>query len=142
MREILFRGKRKDNSEWVCGNLVELGKESFSDEKRFGICDKAVIVGNGGGVLYNLKIIEVDSETVGQYTGLTDKNSGKIFEGDIVLITGEDEIGKVEWREDDAAFVVACGWLEKSFLKDLWGYDVEVIGNIYDNPEFLKGEGE
>ena len=79
MKTILFKGKRKDNGEWIEGHLVKLGRESFSDPERYGICNKAVPLG-GSGVCYNLKIDEVIPETVGQFTGLTDMNGKKIFE--------------------------------------------------------------
>ena len=55
MREILFRSKQKYNGEWVEGYLAKLGKESFSDPERYGICNKAIPLG-GSGVCYNLKI--------------------------------------------------------------------------------------
>ena len=85
MRKILFRGRRKYNGKWMEGYLVELGKESFSDNERYGICNKAIPL-FGSGVCYNLKIDEVIQETIGQYTGLTDKNGKKIFENGYIII--------------------------------------------------------
>ena len=133
MREILFRGKRVDNGEWVEGYLVKLGRESFSDHERYGICKKAIPIG-GSGVCYNIKIDEVIPETVGQYTGLCDKNGNKIFEGDIVKVCGMN-IDMVEFS--CGCFVLkrqvyGCEFTHQCF------YTIEVIGNIHDNPELLE----
>lgn len=132
MREILFRGKSKDNDVWVEGYYCgKVNKTIFSPAE-----DSAQIVDK------DLYWHEVIPETVGQYTGLKDRKGTDIFEGDIVNIIRADRNGKVEWRENDAAFEVVGDCLEASFLENLLGYDVEVIGNIYDNPELLKGEGK
>ena len=129
MREILFRGKRVYNSEWVEGYLVKLGRESFSYPERYGICNKAIPLG-GSGVFYNLKIDEVIPETVGQYTGLTDKNGKKIFEGDVVVFCGIK--GTVVWKGHKF-------YVESNLLWDFSDDCIEVIGNIHDNPKLLKG---
>lgn len=138
----LFRGKRKDNGEWIYGYLVKLGRESFSDPERYGICNKAIPLG-GSGVCYNLKIDEVIPETVGQFTGLTDKKGKRIFEGDI-LDCG-DRVVFVKWHS-------YCGTWDSMFIKysgercsngitpSEWKHRAVIIGNIHDNPEFLKGE--
>lgn len=132
MREILFRGKSKDNDVWVEGYYCgKVNKTIFSPAE-----DSAQIVDK------DLYWHEVIPETVGQYTGLKDRKGTDIFEGDIVNIIRAEENGKVEWRENDAAFEVVGDCLEASFLENLYGRDVEVIGNIHDNPELLKGEGE
>ena len=143
MREILFRGKQTINGEWVEGYIVKLGRESFSDPERYGICNKAIPLG-GSGVCYNLKIDEVIPETVGQYTGLIDKNGKKIFEGDILSFS--DRLVYVNWHD-------YCGCWDCSYIKAIkgkatlhedrspnkWRYNAVVIGNIHDNPELLKG---
>lgn len=145
MREILFRGKRTDNGEWIEGYLVKIGRESFSDHERYGICNKAIPLG-GSGVCYNLKIDEVIPETVGQYTGLTDKNGKKIFEGDIIFckkpIEGNHidyciEFGFVEMKYGAFGLHRKQGFYRpfKDWLED---YEYEVIGNIHDNPEFME----
>ncbi len=80
----------------------------------------------------------VDKDTVGQYIGVDDKNGKEIYEKDIVLIDGEDEYFVVEWDSDTARFVMNSETLTVDF-DNYWGYQVEVIGNIFDNPELLKG---
>ena len=131
-REILFRGKRTYNGKWVEGSLVVTSQcnayiISTVEDKR-----KAT-------VLVNQCSLNVDPETVGQYTGLTDKNGRKIFEGDIVRYG--DTIHKVvfEQRNDTAYFGLVYSEVETmpfGHYQDLT--QIEVIGNIHDNPEILK----
>ena len=129
MREILFRGKFHD--KWVEGSLLydeENNKafiaEHFEDEAAY--------------------LREVIPKTVGQYTGLTDKNGKKIFEGDIVdcWSEGVNAQGTVQQRRD-GLWIIYPAW-QKHIM---WGLcpneyshtAVEVIGNIHDNPELIKG---
>ena len=131
MREILFRGKRTDNGEWIEGSLW-----NYVGEMK--ILSSTNVVG-----------YDVIPETVGQYTGLTDKNGTKIFEGDILGTDITRPYLIVEYR--DASFMFNCNdggedyydimlpILKEAHTKYEYG---EVIGNIYDNPELLKGEQE
>ena len=139
MREILFRGKHIDNGEWVEGKGVDL---NFSDafilvgwrDESVGACE--------------LDEVEVDRKSVGEYTGLTDKNGKRIFEGDIVKReftlwhgetkkTRETQIGVVVYSNRECGFQVE----KKCNLRKPWDGDtIEVIGNIHDNPEMLEGE--
>lgn len=125
MREILFRAKRVDNGEWVEGDFVS---------------NKYILQGyrveRGFVVPYNT--FEVIPETVGQYTGLTDKNGKKIFEGDIVRWTTSTYYPIVIVEFFDGAFVIKN---RGNHIKaPLYHYCrlVEVIGNIHDNPELLE----
>ena len=137
MREILFRGKGTHGhktGKWVYGNYAK----DFWGKDRGGFS----ILPFGGGCY------EVDPETIGQFTGLTDKNGTKIFEGDIVKV--QDDVfgspfcngitGKVVY--DEAAFFIE----PKDPMETQWLFNecavYEVIGNIHDNPEMLGGEGK
>ena len=142
MSEILFRGKRTDNGKWVEGNLFVPDLPNTPTQ----ICIGTNVIR----ITY-----DVIPETAGRYTGLTDKNGKKIFEGDIVHLT--DVRNENEWK----AVVVfgnpygeySWGWnflyigkkpqVNTDILLWVEMEDVEVycevIGNIYDNPELLKG---
>lgn len=128
MREILFRGKRVNNGEWFQGYLCHYGW--IGKEKDYIIPDYA-------SALYT---IEIDPETVGQYTGLTDKYYKKIFEGDIVIfdyIDYEDERGVVQWDSDIAKFIIIFSTFTIDF-DNVYGRELEIVGNIYDNPEMME----
>lgn len=138
MREILFRGKRIDNGEWVEGYLVPITINCY---------DKGYEIIESDGIEYDeldgynplFSSSRVDPATVGQYTGLQDKNGKRIFEGDIVegySYDEEDGYGVVEWN--DGAFSVNNDYWTGTFLDNYNGTGFEVIGNIHDNPELLK----
>lgn len=130
MREILFRGKRLDNGEWVYGSLhIEWG-----ETRKDGSRNKDYrILGMRGECYY------VDPDTVGQYTGIPDSALQRIFEGDIVRILPDDgEMGVIKWADDEAMFVLeADGWCAN--FDNYYSTDLDVIGNIHDNPELLGG---
>ncbi|MDR1230870.1 MAG: YopX family protein [Spirochaetaceae bacterium] len=139
MREIKFRGKRKDNGEWIFGGAVcNTSGEVFIEAIDF----------------YHTM---VHPETVGQYTGLTDKNGVKIFEGDILRRSFTDSFKKTHSTKCLITFERGCFMINRTenppvlmyrwhFCEDYEmftkgnGY-FEVVGNIHDNPELLKREG-
>jgi uncharacterized phage protein (TIGR01671 family) len=126
-REILFRGKRLDNSEWVEGGYFQ---EPYTS-KAYIIC------WNSTGMGYN-EFIEVGPSTVGQYTGLKDRNGKRIFEGD-VLFDPHPSIKKyytVIWeggtlyRRTSNSHYLSLTVLNSGYF--------EVVGNIHDNPELVR----
>ena len=80
------------------------------------------------------------ADTVGQYTGVKDKNGTRIFEGDIVDISRDEERGVIKWDEDTARFIISSDGISADF-DNYWGKDLEVIGNIYDNQELCDDIG-
>lgn len=129
MREILFRGKCIDNGEWAYGYFVSQDKESYIFEQLE--VDKGI---DFGGYLDCCQMCEVIPETVGQFTGLTDKNGEKIFEGDIVRAMMDwGPAGMVETMVD-IGFKKYDGYRWNYFDLDT----IEVISNIHDNPELLR----
>ena len=132
MRDILFRGKRVDNGEWIEGYFAQSGDRTF------------ILIDNDFAVGY-VKMKEVYPETVGECTGLTDKNGKKIFEGDIVRTSGYygNEIGVVRRGEYDVYSRYVFGGyyrVDKTSALVEWtsSWSCEVIGTIYDNPELLE----
>ena len=132
MREILFRGKRTDNGKWECGDL--LSPNEFNAIPHIVYIDYLNEYGDIGEIS-----TPVIPETVGQYTGLTDKNGKRIFEGDIVTgyFNHEKIVGYVFYGGNAQFFIQRDGiygiGLDNS---DCW---LEVISNIHDNPELLEG---
>lgn len=145
MREILFKGKRKDNGEWVYGDLLTVSANNYAS-----IVEQKSIALN----------YEVDLKTIGQYTGLTDNNGKKIFVNDVLEIISKISI----WDDDifdyaivertDLAIVLddekTGGYRLKVYHKGnykriskfsfnhLIYYKAKVVGNMYDNPELIK----
>lgn len=133
MREILFRAKREDNGEWVYGYYVRLP--------------------DAAGAVHMMNVparnpdecnatFYIDPKTLGQFTGMTDKNWTKIFEGDIIQTYDPDE-GYAVVRYDDTETEFYADFVGDNVYYGLGGTfrndDIEVIGNIYDNPELIGG---
>lgn len=132
MREILFRGKRVDNGEWVYGYYTKHKTGKVFIKEANADCKRS---------------FEVIPESVGQYTGLK-ANDKKIFEGDIIKVKRrqypERINGEIVWRATSCCGeVIFCGgayfygdWLLSTTAEK----GREIIGNIYDNPELLEVE--
>ena len=140
MREILFRGKRICNGEWVYGNLILTERLTETE------CYISSQTGIDNGKSYKFY---VDPLTVGQFTGLTDKNGKKVFEGDIVDITQYDNIYHEVHRcckskvffSNFAFRTNAAPEYEDEEPLSYWFWhdcDFEIVGNIHDNPELLE----
>ena len=153
MREILFRGKRLDNGEWAEGYLYEhepalVGIVSENDVPE----PSKWFIARTGFADWNMprpvEFLEIDPSTVGQYTGLNDKNGKRIWEGDVVSQIWYDyeeprdtSFGEVVYCEYDCSFSVMDD--EKDEIVPLcscaaYVWEVEVIGNITDDPELLE----
>lgn len=155
MREILFRGKRVDNSKWVTGSYFKHNPlmVCFSEEEKL---DKHLIVFDGccdWGFEPPIECVEVLPETIGQFTGLTDKNGKKIFEGDIIrattLDTGTEQkavVGFDSFIDENNGDEYIGFYIQfegcKTTITQLQMEEVkdkfEVIGNIHDNSELLE----
>ena len=128
MREILFRGKRLDNGAWIEGFYFNKKNPASKDGVPVSHCISDLPPFGA----------EVDFETVGQYTGLNDKNGTKIFEGDVVKYHYLDGFSIRE--------VIFDQYTAKFCLRDIYGCHniyvpllCEVLGNVHDNPELFKG---
>ena len=142
MRKILFRGKRKDNNEWAYGDIVHIEDRVFvsyynnCELKQF-INDE--VTSNNITLVGIFPFVEVIPETVGQYTGLQ-ANGKKIFEGDIIKISGRSSFySEVTYSEDSTSFWVENKNLEYfAELSSIKPSFIEVVGNVIDNPGLLK----
>ena len=127
MREILFRGKRIFDEQWVYGTMYK----TATDLNPF------ILTIGKSGCSY-----QVDEETVGQYTGLKDKNGKRIFEGDVAkVLQGKDkDIAYVGFENGAFMLYPKTGNIYERTLWEYWynDWDVEIIGNIHDNPELLE----
>lgn len=127
MREILFRGKRIDSGEWAEGYYVPMGEYHY------------ILTGRLELVPYlDFEHFLVNSETVGRFTGLTDKNGVKIFEGDIVNVKARScsFTGCVIYWSEEARY--ACKTKSGTRYAICNKFEFEVLGNIHDNPELLE----
>ena len=139
MREILFRGKRADNGEWIEGMLLKCTLAAGTAYLIFADSFATDLLGN----VYSLDHAMVDPETVGQFTGLLDKNGRKIFEGDILsnpdypnVTTGAIYYGSCNCSCCDGVY----GFYSKEYADLRQADTLVVIGNIHDNPELLGGD--
>lgn len=142
MREILFRGKSKNSNKWVFG--WHCGKTLSPDFSETEESDQIID-------FETLYWHTCEPNSIGQFTGLTDKNGKRIFEGDIVHVLGNQQVE--DWKNVnyigsiaflDAGFCVIDGTVEdhafRRYQLPRLDFDLEVIGNVYDNPRLLEVE--
>lgn len=149
MHDILFRGRRKDNGEWVEGYFV------CDIHNEIGAIVNHIVNGNNSNPRID-KIFSVEPYTVGEFTGLTDKNGKKIFEGDILqndqlpyMVNGKSiYYHEVVWMNDVSAFGLyvhknpkaranGLSHGEMQYIEDFDSSDWEVVGNIHDNSDMM-----
>ncbi len=135
MRDIIFRGKRTDTGEWVYGAPAKDSHgETVMVESVFE-CEEYNC--RGANCLY------VDENTVGQYTGLTDKNGKKIFEGDVVNFKTTAYFFKNCRINYESQFARFCAIDNKGYEYPMdKTFNYEIIGNVFDNPELLRSDTE
>lgn len=126
----LYKAKRKDNGEWVQGNiLLDIEKNKPFETYR----------------IYPIDYVDicriVDKTTICQCTAMPDKNKKLVFEHDIVWDSDERAFYKIIWNQEDMCWNVEDAGGHKCPFEVCYGDTIEVIGNIFDNPELLESEG-
>lgn len=144
-RQIRFRGKRKDTGEWVYGDLLHIDSGCLiyfgsQTETETPYIEKSSPIAVE---LFKTEIAVVDPESVGQFTGLLDRNGKEIYEGDIVswlFFHGSLEVGKVEYKREEAQFRIVNTTMDnrESTTTIQNKRNLMVRGNIHDNPELLN----
>ena len=139
-REIKFRGRRTDTKEWVYGSYFKQTASQLGENVPLALARVCHCI-----MVYGEEYFHVDAQSVGQYTGLKDKNGKEIYEGDII---GDENIMlQVKYLCDSEHSCFALfNWVAERPNDEWWGFEhytpeyMEVIGNIHENPELLEKE--
>ena len=129
MREIKFRGKRTDTKEWVYGSYFKQTASQLGEDVPLALARVCHCI-----MVYGEEYFHVDGASVGQYTGLEDKNSVEIYEGDIMNLLGE-----VKYTNACPEYDI-LGW--EGIQLGLTEEDDEVVGNIHEHPGFAEDKNE
>lgn len=143
-RTIKFRAKRIDNNKWTYGGLIQADDYCIIDQGNELYVERDYNF-RGDTHFFQLSGVMCDEKTIGQFTGLLDKNGKEIYEGDIVRVYAKYGIFNivVKWSNDSIAFMACYVDGEQSpfsWFTNLLVYELEVIGNVFDNPDLIKEE--
>lgn len=132
-REILFRAKCFGN--WRYGSYVHFDKKPTNSRCNINYKDFIITNEDDGEHYYPI----TDLSSIGQYTGLKDKNGKEIYEGDIVALIETDKTASVAWSEEFATFALQFDFADKAGVFPLGTWEqMTVIGNVHTNPELIK----
>ena len=137
MREILFRGKSTEDGKWFTGQLLRF--KSPVSEKELNVIVEGCEWDDSDEWFNIFRMAKVVPETVGQFTGFTDKNGKRIFEGDIIRKTNEGRHPEIFTANIHTDFRVKEEVYYGPFEHFTESCEYEIIGNIHDNPELMKG---
>ena len=142
-REIKFRAKALKQDTWCYGSYFKHIKRQVSpiDDSLKNEDIEHLMISNGFADWNMPRAITatlVNPNTVGQFIGFRDKNKKEIYEGDLIRINDKEDLYKVEWNEDNAAFILTTIDFIKADFDCYYADELEVVGNVYDNPELIK----
>ena len=141
MRIVKFRGKRVKDGKWIYGNLADYSFTILRDTINKKVIFSNIVSFATDNFGFVVNDCEVAPDTVGQFTGLLDKNGKEIYEGDIISL--RDYIAEVRWNSNLSAFCIRFSFESELGIKPLGSWidrrrRCNVIGNIHDNPELLN----